>query len=103
MTAHPTALLDAVAADPLPSRQDDRAHILAAIRAAITEHGGLLHASWVREHITRDVAPHMVGAVMSGYVARTRAEWTGEYLPNGGPSGNGAKPARVWRIPEEAR
>lgn len=93
---HPTDLLDAVAADPLPSRQDDRAHIEAAIRECARRNGGLVTIAWVRPLITRDVWPPMVGAVMSSM--RSQMEWTGQYAQNGGGSGNGAKPARVWRL-----
>lgn len=98
MTAHPADLLDAIAADPLPSRQTDRQHIEAAIRTCAEEHDGLVTIAWVRDHITRDVAPHMVGSVMSATVTHGGFEWTGDYLPNSGPSGNAAKPAKVWRI-----
>lgn len=94
-SAHPTALLDAVAGHWLPSRQDDRAHIEAAIQASLRQHG-VVHISYVREHITRDVEPHMLGAVISGWAVR-HGEPVG-WAPNGDTkSGNGAKPARVWR------
>ena len=99
-TDHPGDLLDILAADHLPSRQTDREHIEAAIKASAAEHGGKVHCSWVREHLTRDVAPHMIGAVMSAN--RRNFEVTGEWLPNGGPSGNGAKPSRVWRLKEDS-
>lgn len=59
-----TAVLHAVLHDPLPSRQDDRAHIEAAIRAAAREHDGLVHISTVRQHIKREVFPNMLGAVL---------------------------------------
>lgn len=98
---HPTALLDAVAADPLPSRQDDRAHIEAAIRECARRNGGLVTIAWVRPLITRDVWPPMVGSVMSSM--RSQMEWTGQYHPNGDTEGrNGAKAARVWRLREAA-
>ena len=90
------AILHAVMTDPLPSRQTDREHIEAAILACAAEHGGLVTIAWVRPHITRDVWPPMVGAVMSSM--RSRMEWTGTYQPNSGGSGNAAKPARVWRL-----
>jgi len=68
------AILHAVMTDPLPSRQTDREHIEAAIRAAAAEHGGFVTAAWVRPHITRDVLPQMVGAVLrarAGFLAPT--------------------------------
>lgn len=101
MTAHPTALLDAIADDPLPSRQDDRAAIELAIRACLALHD-VVHISLVRDLLIRNVAPHMLGAVISATVTHGDFEWTGEYLPNGGPSRNAAKPAKVWRKKESS-
>lgn len=101
MTLHPTALLDAVASDWLPTRQDDRAHIEAAIAACAAEHDGLVHVAWVREHLSRDVAPHMLGAVMHAW-AKTSGARHVDWAPNGDTrSGNGAKPSKVWRIREQ--
>lgn len=98
---HPTDLLDAVAADPLPSRQDDRGLIEAAIAASLAEHG-VVHISHVREALARiaggrEVAHFMLGAVISGWAVQ-HGEHVG-WMPNGDTkSGNGAKPARVWRL-----
>lgn len=107
MSGHPTVHLeevaDAVHAAPHAQirRMLDRAHIETAILMALDEHDGIVTIAWVREHITRDVAPYMIGAVMSGFVKSHDLVWTGDYHPNGGPSGNAAKPARVWmRIKE---
>lgn len=97
---HPTELLEAIAADPLPSRQDDRALIEAAIAASLRSHG-VVHISHVREHLariagTREVAHWMLGSVISAWAVRY-GEPIG-WEPNGDrKSGNGAKPARVWR------
>jgi len=102
MNGHPGELLEAIADDPLPSRQTDRQHIQDAIRTALGEHDGFVTISWVRPHITRNVAPHLIGAVMSAYVRTHDLVWTGEYRPNGGPAGNAAKPARIWMSLEEA-
>lgn len=96
-TAHPGALLDDLANEPLPSRRDDRLVIDQAIADALADNDGLLHIAAVRQHLARDVAPHMLGAVMSATVSHGDFVWTGEYAPNSGPSGNGAKPAKVWR------
>lgn len=98
MTGHPGVLLDAIAADPLPSRQTDRQHIEAAVNAAAAAHNGIVHISTVRPLLTRNVWQPMLGSVISAMARAGRLEWTGDYLPNGGPSGNGAKPARVWRL-----
>ena len=80
--------------DPLPSRQDDAAHIRAAIDKALEVHG-VVHVSLVRPFITRDVAPHLIGAVLSGW-ATQHGRFVG-YRRNGDTrSGNGNKPAPVW-------
>lgn len=97
MTGHPGEFLDDLAASQRINRMIDRAHIETAILSALEEHDGLLTIAWVRQHITRNVTPHMVGAVMSATVTHGGFEWTGQYAPNGGPSGNGAKPAKIWR------
>ena len=90
------AILHAVMTDPLPSRQTDRQHIEAAIRAAAAEHGGYVTAAWVRPHITRDVLPQMVGAVLrarAGFLAPTE-----RIERNEGGSGNALKWSPVWRL-----
>lgn len=92
--AHPTQLLDAVASDWLPSREDDRSAIEAAIEASLRDHGEV-HIALVRARLTREVAPHMLGAVLSAWAVR-HGEPVG-WRPNGDTkSGNGAKPSRVW-------
>jgi hypothetical protein len=91
--------LPAIAADDsIPSRTDSREIILTAITKAAAEHHGLVHASWVRPHLTPLVNPRMVGAVMSGLHLTGHLIATGRYLPNGGPSGNQSKPAKVSRL-----
>ena len=99
MSGHPTAHLeevaDAVHAAPHARirRMLDRAYIETAILMALDEHDGIVTIAWVRHYI--------IGAVMSGFVKSHDLVWTGDYHPNGGPSGNAAKPARVWmRIKE---
>jgi len=90
------AILHAVMNDPLPARQTDRQHIEAAIRQAAAEHGGYVTAAWVRPHITRDVLPQMVGAVL-----RARAgflEPTSRIERNAGGNGNALKWSPVWRL-----
>ena len=90
------AILHAVLTDPLPARQTDREHIEAAIRAAAAEHGGYVTAAWVRPHITREVLPQMVGAVL-----RARAgflEPTSRIERNEGGNGNALKWSPVWRL-----
>lgn len=89
------AILHAVMTDPLPSRQTDREHIEAAIRAAAAEHGGFVTAAWVRPHITRDVLPQMVGAVMGN---GGLLEPTGRIERNEGGNGNALKWSPVWRL-----
>ena len=89
------AILRSVLTDPLPSRQTDRQVIEAAIRAAAAEHGGFVTAAWVRPHITRDVLPQMVGAVMGN---GGLLEPTGRIERNAGGSGNALKWSPVWRL-----
>lgn len=98
---HPTALLDAITNDPLPARQTDREHITAAIYAAAAANNGLVHIAQVRDHITRQVWPPMIGSTMNAM--RHKMRWTGAYAPNGGPSGNGSKPAKVWKLKEATK
>lgn len=97
MSGHPGEFLDDLAAEPLPPAPADRAAIEAAVEKCIAEHDGLVHIKWVRPHIDRDVRPHMVGCVISAMSRHHDWRWTGEYAPNDGPSGNAAKPARIWR------
>ena len=89
------AILHAVMTAPLPSRQTDRQHIEAAIRAAAAEHDGYVTAAWVRPHITRDVLPQMVGAVMGN---GGLLEPTGRIERNEGGNGNALKWSPVWRL-----
>lgn len=92
-------MLAAIAAEPgLPSRHTDREHIEAAVTACAAAHGGLVHISDVRPFITRDVTPHLIGSVISALHSTGHLVSTGEYRPNGGPSGNANKPARVSRL-----
>lgn len=99
--SHPDALLDAIANDPLPARQSDREHITAAIYAAAAANDGYVHIAEVRAHITRNVWPPMIGSTMNAM--RSQMRWTGAYAPNGGPSGNGSKPAKVWKLKSAAK
>ncbi|MGV3564206.1 MAG: hypothetical protein ACO1ON_13090 [Nocardioides sp.] len=92
---HPTELLDSVASHWLPARQDDRAVIEAAIDASLREVGEV-HIALVRERLTRVVQPHMLGAVISAWATR-HGEHIGWRRNGDTESGNGAKPARVWR------
>ena len=88
-------ILAAVVADPLPSHQDDREHIEEAIAVSMAEHDGSLCICWVREHITRDVWPPMIGAAMNA--ASHGMDWSGAVMPSGGGSRNGSKLVRVWQ------
>lgn len=96
-------MLAAIDTDPsaalVPSRRDDRAAVRAAVTRAASEHGGYVHASWIRPHLPADVEPHVVGAVVgalhrSGHLAPTSRP----ALPNGGGSGNATKLSRVSRL-----
>lgn len=92
-------VLEAVHADWLPSAEDDRAHIFAAIRAAADEHHGEVHASTVRPYLTRDVHPSRIGAAFAALLAQEVLVPTGRYERNGGvKSGNANKPSAVYLL-----
>lgn len=97
-----TALADtltAVHTNPLPSAEDDRAHILAAIRAAADAHQGEVHAATVRQHLTRDVNPSRIGAAFAALIAQKVLVFAGRYERNGGvKSGNANKPSPVYLL-----
>lgn len=98
-SGHPTVLLEAVRADTsIPNRLASRRAIAVAINRAAAEHKGLVHVSWVRPHLPSWVTPQQVGAMFSGLHLDGHLRATGRYLPNGGPSGNAAKPAKVSRL-----
>ena len=97
------AVLAAIDADPsqdiVPTRRDYRDDVRRAVAKAAREHGGYVHASWVRPHLPSDIPPSIPGAVVgalirSGHLAPT----TRPALPNGGPSGNATRLSRVFRL-----
>lgn len=99
--------IDAVNANPYPWAADDRAAVLAAVAAAAAESGGEVHAATVRAHLSREVGPHVIGAVICALVRQGVLVGTGTYRHNGGSkSRNRTKPAEVRRlvrpIPPEA-
>lgn len=95
-------MLAAIDADPsaalVPARRDDRAAVRAAVTRAASEHRGLVHISWVRPFIPAGVSPFVIGAVFAGLHLSGHLVATTRTLPNGGPSGNAAKPAKVSRL-----
>lgn len=91
-------VVEAVATDWRPGARDDRQAIRAAVMRAAETHNGLVHITHVREHLPRWVTPCMVGATLSLLAHRGYLEDTGKWWPNGGPSGNAAKPAKVRRL-----
>lgn len=91
-------LLDAVASDWRPTRVDARLAIAAAINRAAGEHRGLVHIEQVRPYVPTWADPHQIGALLSALTRRGFLSPTGRYRPNGGPSGNAAKPAEVRRL-----
>ena len=91
--------LHAVHTNPLPSAEDDRAHIFAAIRTAAAEHHGEVHAATVRRHLTRDVNPARIGAAFGALVSQGVLVFAGRYERNGGTkSRNGNKPSPVYLL-----
>ncbi len=99
-------MLAAIADDPaaafIPAKRDDRAAVRAAVAKAAREHKGLVHISYVRPLLPTDIAPHVIGAVMSGlHTSGHLIVSNRPPLPNGGPSGNASKLARVSRLVKE--
>ena len=99
-------VLDAVVADWRPSAVDARLAIRDAIHKAAAEESGLVHIAHVRPHLPPWIDHHQIGALLSALTRKGYLKPTGRYRPNGGPSGNGGKPAEVRRlvrmIPREA-
>jgi len=92
-------MLGVIATDEsLPIRHDSREAILAAVTQCAAEHRTQVHISWVRPLLPAWTTPFMVGAVISGLHTSGHLIGLPRYLPNGGPSGNANKPARVSRL-----
>ncbi|EYR64275.1 hypothetical protein N866_13575 [Actinotalea ferrariae CF5-4] len=87
--------LDALAADWRPWAVADRAVVLAAVEAAAAASGGEVHASTVREHLAREVGPHVPGGVICALVRQRVLVDTGQVRP----SGDGTKRNRTKRLP----
>lgn len=87
--------LAAVASDWRPSRREARRLIRRAIARCAALHGGKVHISWFREELPAWIDPHQIGATISALHHTGHLASAGEWLPNGGGSGNGAKPALV--------
>lgn len=106
MTIQPDVrdMLAAIDADPsadlLPTRRDDRAAVRRAVAICAAERRGLVHIAYVRPHLPADVAPHVIGAVMSAlHTTGHLVHIPGRFEPNGDVrSGNASKPARVSRL-----
>lgn len=101
-----SAFLEAVAY-PTPGPMTSlRERVVAAVRQAVDEHGGYVHASWVRPLLGDE--PGNWGSVYSALVSSHYLK--GAFLPHGGPwwlpngdtaNKNGAKPARVYRLAKD--
>ncbi len=87
--------LGAVASDWPPSKVEGGRVIRRAISACAARHGGKVHIAWFRDELPGWIDPHLIGAVTSALHSTGHLVSAGEYLPNGGPSGNAAKPALV--------
>lgn len=99
--------IDAVATDWRPSRVESREAVRVAIMRTANEHGGLVHAADVREHLPSWVNPSQVGAVTCRLVRAGYLTPTGRYRDNGQEaSRNRTKRTEVRRlarpIPPEA-
>lgn len=90
--------LDAVHRDWRPTRVEARRILREAIHRCADAHAGRVHIAWFRADLPQWIDPHQIGAAVAAWAARGHLHWTGEYLPNGGPSGNGGKPAKVYRL-----
>lgn len=94
--------LAAMYADPsqviVPTRRDYRDDIRRAVVKGAKDHDGLVHISWVRQYVPDDVPQHLIGIVIAALHRSGHLRWTGDYRPNGGPSGNAGKPAKVSRL-----
>jgi len=99
--------IDVVARDWRPSRVESRQAVREAIMRTAAEHGGLVSADRVREHLPSWVNPAQVGAVTCSLVRAGYLTPTGRYRDNGNrASRNGTKRTQVRRltrpIPPEA-
>lgn len=91
--------VDAPAEETGPTQAASREAIRVAIMRAASEHGGLVHASGVRQHLPEWVHPQLVGAVTSeliraGYLAPQGTFRRSEQSA----SGNRAKRLEVRRL-----
>ena len=75
-------LVNDVAADRSPARDLHRRAVLLAVIACATEHGGKVHASWVRDLTPDWVGDKVRGAIVSSLAVRGILVKTGEYLPS---------------------
>lgn len=99
--------LDAVVTDWRPSRVESREAIRVAVMKAAGDHGGLVHAGTIREHLPPWVNPQQIGAVVCALVRKGFLVPTGRMTRSGTPtSRNRAKASEVRRlvrpIPREA-
>ena len=77
------SLVDQVAADPHPLSEVKRADIINAFIEAASDHGGEVHASWVRPYLPVGVNEHLIGNVASQLSRKKILQRTGRYLPSG--------------------
>ncbi|WP_313280954.1 hypothetical protein [Timonella senegalensis] len=91
--------LQAISDDPQIWSQDDRAAVFQACIDSIADHGEL-HISHVRSRLTRDVAPHRIGANVNAFARRAHLVVVA-HRPNGDlASGNRNKYSPVWAARE---
>jgi len=99
-TMHPrtAAVLDAVATDWRPSRVEARRVVRDAVQHTADDNDGLVHIADVRPHLPAWIDPHQIGATIARLSQHGYLVWTGDTRPNGGPSRNETKPAKVYRL-----
>lgn len=94
--------VDALADDPTVIATLQREAIIDAVKCAASENNGLVAAAAVRAAMKRPVAPHRIGAVISGLVKRGVLVDTGMMAPSGDRRNrNSRRRLPVWRLVDE--
>ena len=104
MTTYPSAPVDQDTADTLqllnidPSHRTDRQIILDAIETVAARSGGDVDPNELRAEVTGLVQPNVIGATISGLARSGHLEVIGWTTTTNSTTGNGGKPARVYRL-----
>lgn len=104
MTTYPSAPVDAQTADTLalmhldPTHRTDRQIILDAIETVAARSGGVVDPNELRAEVYGLVYPNTIGATISGLARSGHLEVVGWTTTTNSTTGNGGKPARVYRL-----